>query len=167
MDTREDINNALAEMGEPPLGAGEDVVGGDQVAPANGEKHIELLEPPGQPRCQLVFMNGRSVIVDQSYEDVMAEIRDFHAHPEQDFLRLDVIDVVEAKPFPIVVRDPTSFSRRAMETMQSAGRFWTKFLPGGRMDLAGGPVGELQANAELAKTLQIVGGNRAQRRHGR
>ncbi len=132
MDSREELNRALAEMGEPPLGPS-DVVQSQFVedALADGEeKTIKLLEPPGYRRAHLFFMNGRQVDLDLQVEDLVARVRDFNVHLERDYLELPHIEAVGEQANAVVVANPTYFTHRALELLQSIGVSWMRRVPG-------------------------------------
>ncbi len=161
MDSREELNRALAEMGEPPLGPS-DVVQSQFVedALADGEeKTIKLLEPPGYRRAHLFFMNGRQVDLDLQVEDLVARVRDFNVHLERDYLELPHIEAVGEQANAVVVANPTYFTHRALELLQSMGVSWMRRVPG--QETANGKVAVVRGDD--AKAV-IVNMNREQRR---
>jgi len=162
MDSREEINRVLAEMGEPPLGPN-DVLQTQFVEDGerpDGEKTIRLLEPPGYRRSHLFFMNGRQVDLDMDIEVLVAKVRDFNAHPEQDFLELPHIEAVGPENNNVVVASPTYFTHRALELLQSMGVSWMKRVPGQETS---GPGKVAVVRGDAAKAV-IVNMNREQRR---
>ncbi len=156
MDTHEEINQVLAQMGEPPLG-GRDVV---QTSPPehadvaaataelNGERKIERIEPPGFKRCSLIFANGREVFLDMQLDELVAAVRAFNAarrsrpwwafwragwSADKDFLQLPYIQLVggdQQGNGGVCVQTPIHFSHRAIELLQSMGELWLKRVPG-------------------------------------
>lgn len=137
MESREEINEVLAQMGEPPLGP-KDVVQTrfveehKELEVAEAKPAIKLLEPPGYRRSHLFFMNGRQVDFDMQLEDLVAAVRDFNAHPERDYLELPHIEAVGSQEENniVVVANPTFFTHRALELLQSMGVSWMKRVPG-------------------------------------
>ncbi len=135
------INEALGAMGEPPLSK-EDVVQTRYVGHSEAvevpaeeadEKRIHLLEPPGFRRCEIVFANGRGLLIDMQYEDLMRSIEAFLAEPRAQFLELPDIQVLGGDREGnggVVVAVPMSFSRRALEGVQTVGVAWAKRVPG-------------------------------------
>jgi hypothetical protein len=163
MDSRETVNRALEEMGEPPLGPN-DIVQSEFVEspqPADGPK-IKLLEPPGYRRSHLFFMNGRQVDLNLQVEELRDLVRDFQAHAERDFLELPHIEAVgdQKEGSVVIVSNPTFFSHRALELLQSIGVSWMKRVPGEEMS-APGKVAVVRGDE--AKSV-IVNMNREQRR---
>lgn len=178
MDTVEDINQALAEMGEPPLGPGDAVqtayveAGGGDVAEladdnlvdADEKPAIKLLEPPGFKRCSIIFMNGREVILDMQLEDLVVAVDEFLADGARAFLELQKIEGIGANendPRTVWMQIPIRFSRRALEMLQSMQVVYAKHVPG--VASAGGKGKVAVVRGEEAKQV-IVQLNRQQRR---
>jgi hypothetical protein len=166
VDSRQEINQVLAQMGEPPLGPGDKVqtqfVEESAMSVEAEDKTIQLLEPPGFKRCHIFFANGRQLDLDMQIEELVAAVRDFMAHPERDFLELPHIEAVgEQGTTPVVVvANPTYLPHRALELMQSMGISWMRRVPGQEVT-APGKVAVVRGND--AKSV-IVSMNREQRR---
>ena len=181
-DSIEDINKALEQMGEPPLDPKHDVVQTrfveekvpvdvpDAAAAAgvdeDGEgKAIQLLEPPGYKRCELVFSNGRGLLIDMQYEDLVAEVRAFLADPSRDFLELPDIQVLGGDREGnggVVAAVPMSFSRRALEGVQSMARAWAKRVPGYEQDGGKGKVAIIRGDQAKQVLVHLNNGQRRQ-----
>lgn len=142
-DSVKDINQALAALGEPPLGPGDRVqtrfveerteVVPDQAEEAAEAKQIELLEPPGFKRCELVLMNGRGLLLDMQYEELVEKVRGFLADASQDLLELPAIEVLGGDREGnggVCAAVPMSFSRRQLEMLSTMSVAWAKRVPG-------------------------------------
>ncbi len=143
MESTEEINRALAEMGEPPLQG--DVVQASppehaELAPATAEadaeaeggKRIELVEPPGHRRANLFFLNGRVLFIDMQDDELLQTIRDFlkDRNPDSEFLTLPLVDKVGEGKNEVVVAAPIHLARKQLELLSSVGRSWMPKVPG-------------------------------------
>ncbi len=174
-DSHEEVDRVLREMGEPPLGEHDVVHSTDQVvelgdvAAENGDKHIELIEPPGFRRANLVFMNGRYLLFDMQDDELLAAVDEFlnDPDPKRKYLTLPLIDTVGKEPHDVVVAAPIHLTRRGLELMQSIGRSWPAKVPGQATTDARIPVvrgsdaekvlGQLNLNRTQRRRLQFVG----------
>jgi hypothetical protein len=169
LDSRQEINRRLAEMGEPPLGEADLVQSrfveeSTDVSTEGDEKKIALVEPPGYLRSHLFFMNGREVIVDMQLADLVAAVRDFNADPSRDFLELPHIELVggdQQGNGGVVLATPTHFSRKALELVQSMGVTYARRVPGEEKSGGKGKVAVIRGG-EADQVL--VNLNRMQRR---
>lgn len=163
-DTREEINAALAEMGEPPLGAADVVNGHGAVEDsALSPKRIHGVEPRGHKRSDLVFTNGRRVIVDLTRDELVAAVRAFNADLDGDYLEIPTIDVVgENEADAVIVRNDMMISRRAAEQIATMGHYWSKHVPGRFMNeaatdrAAADAVAGVRQSAQIGKRFKVV-----------
>jgi len=165
MESREEVNAALAAMGEPPLNE-DDVVrtSGDQVLETAVAKHIELVEPAGYRRANLVFLNGRFLLIDMQDDELVEKVNAFldDPNPNNRYLSVPIIDTIdEGKPTEVVVAAPIHLTRRALEMMQSIGRSWPKKVPGQAPADSRIPV---VRGSDAERVLQHIKPNREQRR---
>ncbi len=139
--------------------------------------HIELLEPAGHQRANMVLANGRYLILDIQLEDLVAQVRAFLADEARDFLELAVIEVVggdKDATVPIVIANPIFLSRHAIEQMHSMSRVWAKQVPGQKVTDADVSVSrsvddvvlELRRNADPATLKRVERQLRAARNGG-
>ncbi len=143
MESREEVNRVLAEMGEPPLGPSDvgvqasppehvDVAEATSEANAEGEKRIELVEPPGHRRANLFFLNGRVLFIDMQDDELLSTIREFlrDRNPESEFLTLPLVDKVGEGKNEVMVAAPIHLARKQLELLSSVGRSWMPKVPG-------------------------------------
>ena len=182
-DTVKDINAALSAMGEPPLGPSDKVqtryieerseskpvtAAEADVDEDEEEKRIELLAPPGYRRCELIFTNGREVLLDMQYEDLVVMLDEFFADASRSVLELPNVQVLGGTRTAqgeveggVVLALPTRFSRRALELVQSIGVCYAKRVPG--IEHQGGKGKVAVIRGETAKSV-LVQLNNTQRR---
>jgi hypothetical protein len=169
MDSREEVNRVLAEMGEPPLGS-QDIVqaiaesAGDVADQVQDDKPIELLEPPGHRRANIVFLNGRFLYIDMQEDELLAKVDAFldDPNPKSRYLTLPIIDTVnQGKKDEIVVAAPIHLTRKALELLQSIGRSWVPKVPG--ESVATGKVAVVRGS-EAEAVVAAMRPNREQRR---
>jgi hypothetical protein len=167
MDTEADVNNALHLMGEPPLGEHDVVQSNDQVvevvADADGKKEIQLVDPPGHRRANMVFLNGRHLFIDMQDDELLQLVDEFleDPNPKRKYLTLPLIDVVGKEPHEVVAAAPIHLTRKALELLQSIGRSWVPKVPGQATTDSKIPV---IRGSEAEQLLNQVGLNRSQRR---
>jgi len=166
MDTREDVNRVLRDMGEPPLGEHDVVQSNDQVVDvgdAEGEKQIALVEPPGYRRANMVFLNGRYLLFDLQDDELLRLVKEFleDPNPKRQYLTLPLIDSIGEQPNEVMVAAPVHLTRKALELVQSIGRSWPLKVPGRATTDAKITVAR---GSDAERVLQQVGLNHSQRR---
>ena len=145
MESKQEINDVLAAMGEPPLDT-RDVIqtthrivsSGDAPAATDvettvpPEPRIELREPKGHRRANLYFLNGRVLFIDMQDDELLQTIRDFlrDLDPQKEFLTLPLIDTVGEGKDEVTVAAPIHLARKQLELLSSVGRSWMKQVPG-------------------------------------
>lgn len=173
-DSVSDVNKALAEMGEPPLGKGDVVqtryVEDEQPTESpqpdvDDSKQIELIQPPGYRRSSLVFSNGSERLIDMQYEDLVERVRAFLAEPAADFLELENIQVTGADQQGnggVVFSVPVTFSKRALElTLTSICCVYAKRAPGKEQEGGKGKIAVIRGGDASRVVMEL---NSQQRR---
>ena len=176
METREEVNRVLAEMGEPPLGS-QDIMQaiaqssdvGEVAKQAQDDKHIDLVEPSGHRRANMVFLNGRHLFIDMQDDELLEKVRAFleDRNPTSQYLTLPIIDKVGEGNSEVVVAAPIHLTRKALELLQSIGRSWLPKVPGqattdSKVSVVRGSEAEaviaaIKPNREQRRRLQFVG----------
>jgi len=170
MESKQEINDVLAAMGEPPLDTRDVIqttahivsgtlatVAADDASPT---PTIELPEPPGHRRANLFFLNGRTLFIDMQGDELLEQVRTFlrDQNPQSDFLTLPLIDTVGEGKNEVVVAVPIHLARKQLELLSSVGTSWMKKPPGEATTNSGVAV---VRGSEAAAVLNL---NREQRR---